>query len=101
VSAENWIAVAAIVVTIVLAIIGAVAIWAVRVNKGVSAEKSAEKAHERIDELNSAFGEFRAHVAANYASNTMLDQMEKRVVDAINRLGDRLDRAFERRSKEG
>lgn len=78
----------------VLAALGAVAGWAIRINTGERADASAKRAHERIDELAKEVGDFKAEVAANYVSNRTLDQMERRVVDAINRLGDRLDNVF-------
>ena len=80
---------------LVLTIVGLVATWAIRVNTGERADSAAATAHKRLDELKSELGSFKQEVARDYASNRMIEQMESRLVTAIERLGDRLDRAFE------
>jgi hypothetical protein len=70
--------------------------WHARAIKGEGAATSAKEAHVRVDSLAKALGEFKTEVAREYASVRLLDQMEARVVSAINRLGDRLDRAIDR-----
>lgn len=85
--------------------------WVMSRAKGENAAETAKAAHDeirrvsaelhaRLDGVVADLAEFKEHVAREYASNRTLEQMEKRVVDAINRLGDRLDRTFERFGKE-
>lgn len=68
--------------------------YAVKTNKGESAAESVKTAHTRIDAVAKELGEFKTVVARDYASNRMIEQMEARLVVAINRLGDRLDGVF-------
>lgn len=70
--------------------------WHARAIKGEGAASSAKEAHARIDVLAKEQSDFKTEVARDYASVRLLDQMEGRVVSAINRLGDRLDRALDR-----
>lgn len=65
------------------------------------AKVAAEKAHKRADEAHLAVGVataglslFREQVAANYVDREALREMEQRLTDAINRLGDRLDQSM-------
>lgn len=88
---SGFIALAALILTIV----GLVATWAIKVNTGERADSAAATALKRLDELKSELGAFKQEVARDYASNRMIEQMESRLVTAIERLGDRLDRAFE------
>ncbi|MEM7216674.1 MAG: hypothetical protein AAF423_14140 [Pseudomonadota bacterium] len=53
------------------------------------------KIHARISKAESALSDFKVQVAKEYATNKGIEQMESRVVDAIRRLGDRLDRVME------
>lgn len=78
-----------------ITVAGLISAWAIRINKGERGETSAQKAHNRIDTLAQIVNDFRQEVARDYASNRMIEQMEGRLVTAIERLGDRLDRAFE------
>jgi hypothetical protein len=43
--------------------------------------------------------EFKLEVARNYATNNSIREVEQRVVDAIDRLGDRLDKFLENRNR--
>lgn len=94
------------VIALIVTIAGAYATWVIKVNTGERADSSATKAHGRIDTLAQMFSDhqqksakdlsdFKQEVARDYASNRMIEQMESRLVTAIERLGDRLDRAFE------
>ena len=60
-----------------------------------SAFLNAAAAKMRSDILEDQFNEFRIHVASEYANRDHLEQLEKKLIDAINRLGDRLDKVFE------
>lgn len=68
-----------------------------RVWKGESALETARKAQDTADRALAELNAFKEHAASTYASQAMLDKMEGRVVDAINRLGDRLDNLFQPR----
>jgi hypothetical protein len=95
---ESWQSVAAMaaVVAVLLTLVSIVTAWAVRVSNGERADKSAEKAHERIDSVVKELSDFKAHVAEKYVTGSVIEQLENRLIDAINRLGDRLDRFLER-----
>lgn len=99
----EWGEVAALIMIggFLLTLIGFAVGVAVKVQKGESAQESARKAHERLDGLARELGEFKAEVARDYVSHATLERLEARVIDAINRLGDRLDRAFETRRRGG
>lgn len=49
--------------------------------------------------LTAELASFKLTVAEKYATNEAIKQVEERVVDAINRLGDRLDRMFQNRNQ--
>lgn len=68
--------------------------WVASRTRGEDAAKAAKSAHQRIDAFTKELADFKAEVARDYASNRMIEQMEARLVTAINRLGDRLDRVF-------
>ena len=66
-----------------------------------AASEMADKAHKRADDAhiaivayNATLMMFKEHVAAEYVDKNSLRDMEGRLVDAINRLGDRLDRIY-------
>lgn len=40
--------------------------------------------------------DFQVEVAKNYTTNSVIQQVEDRLVAAINRIGDRLDQAFDK-----
>lgn len=54
-------------------------------------EKNRAEAAKNLDA-------FKLDAAKEYATTTMIEQVEERVVAAINRLGDRLDRVLDRPS---
>lgn len=105
-----WSAVAAVCAVITLQIvIGTVAIKNVdRINK---AEAKAIAAKDRADTASIAAAglnleiervekdlvEHRVAVAREYVSKSTLESLETRIVDAINRLGDRLNDLFDQR----
>jgi flagellar basal body-associated protein FliL len=59
-----------------------------------AAKAQAATAIARVITLEIALTNLRVEVARDYVSQPKLDTMEKRVVDAINRLGERVDHAF-------
>jgi len=74
-------------------------------DKAEEACESAEKAHKRADEAhlavaayNAAHMLFREHVAQNYVDREALRETEQRLIDTINRIGDRIDKALHDRT---
>ena len=61
------------------------------------AKKEAKAAHDRITLLDQAFALYRERVAHDYTHKETLREVEVRLTDAIDRLGDRFDRAIEHR----
>lgn len=75
-----------------IAVAGGIALWAVRVNRG-------ESAATRVERVERDLADFKERVARDYATAAMVAAVESRVVAAIDRLGDRLDRVLERRQE--
>jgi hypothetical protein len=50
-----------------------------------------------VSSLDAAFGLYRERIAAEYVSRAVLREVEDRIGQAIERLGERLDRAFDSR----
>lgn len=65
----------------------------------MEAKASAKEAHEKIEIQQVAFMMFREHVATEYVDRADLREMEKRLTEAINRLGDRFDHSLTARAK--
>jgi exonuclease VII small subunit len=61
------------------------------------AKRDAKAAEVRVSLLDQAFGLYRERVALEYTSTKTLQAVEARLTDAIERLGDRFDRALEQR----
>jgi hypothetical protein len=59
------------------------------------AKRIALEAHTRLAALDASFGLYRERIAAEYVSRAVLREVEDRIGDAIERLGERLDRVFE------
>lgn len=55
--------------------------------------------HLEIDRLNSELVEHRVAVAKEYVSKDTLNTLESRVIDAIDRLGQRLDNLFKQQNR--
>jgi uncharacterized membrane-anchored protein YhcB (DUF1043 family) len=81
-----------IVVAIVVGIIGALAAAFRHLQSQIGeVRKDSSDTRQRVDE-------FRVEVAKNYVTNSAIREFEERMVAAIDRLADRLDRLFERTS---
>lgn len=98
----SHIGVIAAVVAAGLALIG---FWMRLSEKVTKAEGRADAAHavaasaEQEAKLNAfALAEFKEKVARDYVSHESMRQMEDRLVGAIDRLADRMDKLFEPRS---
>jgi ribosome-associated translation inhibitor RaiA len=87
--------------TLLLTAAGVYAGWILRIAKGESAAEKVKAVEVELAHVKTELSEFKVHVAATYASSGTIEQMESRLVDAINRLGDRLDRVLERRPTRG
>ena len=53
----------------------------------------------RLNDMDKEHNDFRVEVARNYVTAEALIQVEQRLVAAINRMTDRLERALERQSR--
>jgi len=52
---------------------------------------------KQINDVRKDLSEYKESVAKEYVTQTTLEKVEGRIVEAINKLGDRLDRLLERR----
>jgi len=59
--------------------------------------KDAAEANVRIALLEASLSQFREQVAKDYIHRVVMSDVEDRLTAAIDRLGDRLDRIFEKR----
>lgn len=87
------IALAALGVTV----IGGAVAWIMRFGKLENAAEVAKQALTKADMLSDDLAEFKEKVAREYVTGAAIERVETRLVNAIDRLGDRLDRAFEAR----
>ncbi len=53
----------------------------------------------RLNDMDKEHNDFRVEVVRNYVTTEALIQVEQRLVAAINRMTDRLERALERQSR--
>ena len=58
------------------------------------AQESADKAHLNISAHQANLSLFREQVAANYVDRDALRDIKRELIDAINKLGDRMDQAI-------
>lgn len=65
----------------------------------VAAQKRSEEAFALSVESKNALNAFRIEAAQRFVTDEMLVKVEERVIAAIDRLSDRLDRAFEGRQR--
>jgi hypothetical protein len=61
--------------------------------------KHAQAAAAQIAALQLTVSDFKLQVAREYATNNAIREVEQRVVDAINRLGDRFESFFESQNR--
>jgi len=52
---------------------------------------------KQINDVRKDLAEYKENVAKEYVTQNTLEKVEVRIVEAINKLGDRLDRMLERR----
>jgi len=83
-----------VIVTAVAATAGSYAVTKYRSERAeIAAAEAKQIALQAINNLNA----FRLEAARRFVSDEMLVKVEERVVEAINRLGDRLDRLLDDR----
>jgi ABC-type hemin transport system substrate-binding protein len=82
------------VAMLALAVAGAVAAWAIRINKGAEALKAADHAQKTADEAKQELAAHKLWVAENYVSHTAMFELERRLTDAIKEVGARVERLF-------
>ena len=83
---------AGFIVTVIVTIIK----FTDRLTKAEGAVEASKRAEALADKVTADLADFRAHVAREYVTSSAIQRIEERLVQAIERLGDRLDRAFER-----
>lgn len=72
--------------------------WVVSRYRGESAAKKTEQLAGDVAVLRVEFQNYKAEAATRFATIEMLEKSEDRVVAALNRLADRLDRLIEART---
>lgn len=60
-----------------------------------AAERRAERACEKVDEEAAKLAAFREQAVREFVSIETLGALEDRIINAVNRLADRLDRLFQ------
>lgn len=63
------------------------------------AKKEAEEANQKTTLLSASFSLYREQIAREYIHREVMREVEERLTQAIERLGDRLDRVLERAEK--
>ena len=58
------------------------------------AYKRADEAHLSLGALNSNLSLFREQVASNYVDREAIREIKRELIDAINKLGDRMDQSL-------
>jgi len=71
--------------------------WVIRINKGEGAAEKVTVLTNKVDKIEHELSAFKEQVARDYATTNMLATVEGRIVGAIERLGDRMDRILEQR----
>ncbi|MBN8943259.1 MAG: hypothetical protein J0H01_27390 [Rhizobiales bacterium] len=92
------IATAMVVLTAVASVAGA---FAVTRHRSERAEQRADRAEAKAESVECDLAEYKLHAAQQFVTDAMLVKLEGREVDAINRLGDRLDRVLEAPRRPG
>lgn len=64
------------------------------------AKKDAHETSEKIAILGASFSLYREQIAREYIHREVMREVEERLTQAIDRLGDRLDRVLERSERE-
>ncbi|MBO6755487.1 MAG: hypothetical protein JJ902_04120 [Roseibium sp.] len=86
--------------TMLVVIVGAAVGYGRLRSSHETTKKTAESAKDKVDRLENDLSTFREKAAREFASVSTLEKVEERVIGAIDRLADRLDRLFEIRDKD-
>lgn len=70
------------------------------VKEANEAKEEAKNAILRARELGAELANYRLEVSEKYATHKSLEQLEERIIQAVERIGDRLDRVFERTASQ-
>lgn len=82
-----------VAITVGLSALGLINAWALYLlNEG---KKDRAAIWDAIAKAQSTLSEFKEKVARDHVTTEMLTKVEERVIQAIDRLADRLDRVFE------
>lgn len=92
----EWTVTVGNLLTAVAMLVGAVAGFVTLKGRVETAVKAAETAAAKASDIEREFHKFQLEVATKYATTNAIAEVEQRVVDAINRLGDRLDKFLTR-----
>ena len=74
----------------------------ITINREFAATELTKRSQEtsvQIAAIHLLVGEFKLEVARNYATNAAIKEVEDRIVQAIDRLGDRLDKFVDQRNR--
>jgi hypothetical protein len=77
------------------ALVSVATAWAITKRAAEEALRKAEAAEAHAARVERDLGEFKVEAARRFVTDEMLTKVEERVVEAINRLGDRLDRLLD------
>lgn len=66
-------------------------------SRAKAADEKAKDAQDKVILLSTSFSLYREQVASNYIHREVMREVEDRLTQAIDRLGDRLDRFLEKR----
>lgn len=84
----------AVLIAIVVPLVAGIAKHGYDRAKANQMEAELNKNSQRLDELKSDHNQFRLEVAQRYATNETVQKIEERVVQALERLTERLDRVL-------
>jgi hypothetical protein len=75
--------------------------WGVVKYQAAQHEKRLQGLEDKVERQADELSDFRLEAAQRFVTVETMAKLEERVVDAINRLGDRLDRVLEGRAVPG
>jgi hypothetical protein len=99
----SWVTFGASLIVPAIAIIGFWMAFASRLTKAEvmadEAKEDAKEANSKATLLSASFSLYREQIAREYIHREVMREVEDRLTQAIERLGDRLDRVLERSDK--
>ncbi|WP_127076129.1 hypothetical protein [Rhodomicrobium lacus] len=84
-----------IIITLATIIGSIAASYAVTRHRAEAAQKEASEAKARADAVAGQLSDFKIEATKRFATDEMLQSVESKITEAINRLADRLDRIIE------